>query len=29
MKSKIFRLSVALGSLAMLVEVLGAGKKWG
>ena len=29
MKAKIFRLSVALSSLAMLVEVLGAGKKWG
>lgn len=29
MKAKIFRMGVALSSVLMVVEVLGAGKKWG
>jgi hypothetical protein len=28
-KARIFRVGVTLGMLAVLVEVLGAGKKWG
>jgi hypothetical protein len=28
-KTKIFRMGLALSSVAMLIEVLGAGKKWG
>jgi hypothetical protein len=27
-KSRLFRVGVTLGTLAVLVEVLGAGKKW-
>jgi hypothetical protein len=27
-KARIFRIGVTLGMLAVLVEVLGAGKKW-
>jgi hypothetical protein len=27
-KARIFRLAVTLGSIAMLMEALGAGKKW-
>lgn len=28
MKARMFRLAIAVGSLAALVTVLGAGKKW-
>lgn len=28
MKARLFRVGVTLGMLAILVEVLGAGKKW-
>lgn len=29
MKARVFRMAVALSSIAMLIEVLGAGRKWG
>jgi hypothetical protein len=29
MKARTFRIAVTLSSIAMLIEVLGAGKKWG
>ncbi|CAN5699169.1 hypothetical protein BH24ACT26_BH24ACT26_04640 [soil metagenome] len=29
MKARIFRVGVALSSVLMMIEVLGAGKKWG
>jgi hypothetical protein len=29
MKARMFRLALSLSTLAMLVEVAGAGKKWG
>jgi hypothetical protein len=29
MKARIFRLGLTLGSIAILIEVLGAGRKWG
>jgi hypothetical protein len=29
MKARMFRLALSLSTLAMLIEVTGAGKKWG
>lgn len=29
MKARLFRAAVAAASIALLIEVLGAGKKWG